>query len=133
MTPQAQPQAAHGAAPAAAGHANMMSETGKHFYSWQTIASLTGTTAAVTMIWSVLGDVAGTAYASKISLLLISVIVVAALALFTEPPRGAHQASSKAKGRWKSVGQKTVQAAINSCLVYMTATGTLQFVEGPKV
>ncbi len=98
----------------------MMSETGKRFYSWQTIASLTGTTAAVTMIWTVLGDVAGAAYATKISLLIISVIIVAALALFTEPAKDSQQTP------WKSKGQKAVQAAINSCLVYTTATGTLQ-------
>ena len=118
MSQSEQPHADHVATAKAVGHTSVMPETGKRFYSWQTIASLTGTTAAVTMIWSVLGDVAGPIFATKLTLLVISVIVVGTLALFTEPPKNV-------KTSWKCKGQKFVQAAINSCLVYSTSIGTV--------
>ena len=95
---------------------SVRSKAGERFYSWQTISSLVGCTAAVTLIWNVLSNVGGEIFANNIALLGISFVVVAALSIFTEPPKGVTTT-------WRQKGQKTLQTVINSFLVYSTALG----------
>ena len=92
----------------------MMAEAGKRFYSWQTLSTLGGSVGAVTMIWAVLRNVGGQDFAANWVALVLSVVIVAAIALLTEPPE---------QTTWRDKGQKAFQAVFNSILVYATVVG----------
>ena len=94
----------------------VLSGTGKQFYSWGTIASFAGAAGGVRLIWAGLKTLPSNFFDSNIMALIVSFSVMIVLAFFTEPPKGI-------KTTWRDKGQKAFQTILNSFLVYFAVLG----------
>ncbi|MFQ5915390.1 MAG: hypothetical protein ACE5JS_19650 [Nitrospinota bacterium] len=94
-----------------------LTKTGKRFYTWETLLAFGSATLVVRLSWNVLKNVAPGYFDTKIVPLVISFVLMTALALFTEPPKEMEQTT------WKQKGQKAMITIVNSLLVYSAAVG----------
>ncbi len=96
---------------------SMLVNTGKQFYTWGTVGSFTGATAVVVLIWNVLRRLQVNCFFSEIVPLVISIFVMTAFALFTEPSKTEEITT------WRQKGQKAIITLINSFLIYSAVLG----------
>ena len=96
-----------------------VAKPGEKFYSWETLASFGGSVAAVKILWEVLKalKLGGYDFTSKIFPFWASVILVFAIAIFTEPDYSVNRTI------WRQKGQKAVQTIVNGFLVFAAVVG----------
>lgn len=95
----------------------VLTNTGKQFYTWETIGSFAGATGVVVLIWNVLKHISPDTFVSEIVPFGASFFVMIAFALLTEPPKKVEPTT------WRQKGQKMVITIVNSFLVYSAALG----------
>ena len=94
-------------------------DVGKKFFTWQTLASFGGSVAAIKIIWEVLKAMQffGKDFQSFHAPFWASIILISAIALFTEPDSGVEQTN------WQQKGQKVVQTIFNALFVFAAVIG----------
>ena len=98
-----------------------LSRTGKQFYTWGTLGSFSGSAAAVVIVWTALKRMAPSHLSTELVPFVISLVLIGALAFFTEPPKEEEQTT------WRQKGQKIVITILNSFMVYLSAVGFHQW------
>lgn len=96
-----------------------VAEFGKRFYSWQTLSSFGGSMIAVKILWEALKSLklGGYEFTSNILPFWASIILVSAIAIFTEPDYKVEATD------WRQKGQKAVQTIVNGFLVFAAVVG----------
>ncbi|GEM_PF-5869631 len=94
-------------------------ELGKRFFSWQTLASFGGSVIAVKILWEVLKALQffGKDFESYHTPFWASIILVFAIAIFSEPARKDESTN------WQQKGQKSIQTIFNALLVFAAIIG----------
>ena len=94
-----------------------LSKTGKQFYTWSTLGSFGGAVVVVTVIWNVLISINQSYFDKNVVVLAISLFILLAFAVLTEPSKNVEQTT------WRQKGQKGLITVLNGCLVYNAVLG----------
>ena len=96
-----------------------VAEIGKRFFSWQTLSSFGGSVIAVKILWEALKTLhlGGHDFSSNMFPFWASIILVFAIAIFSEPDYKVEPTS------WQQKGQKFVQTVFNGFLVFAAVVG----------
>ena len=94
-------------------------ELGKRFFSWQTLASFGGSVIAVEILWEVLKALQffGKDFESYHTPFWASIILISAIAIFSEPDYKVEPTN------WRQKGQKSIQMILNGFLVFAAVVG----------